>query len=251
VLAQIDKHDARLAELLSIYVIPELRVQGLATALLAGLEDQLAHRGVRTLAGVYMTGKPAIPALERVFEKRGFSAPRMRMVAVRITPEEATRTPWYHKGKLPEGSEVFLWSELTAEERAGLQRSQEKHGWIPHDLEPWRYDGGFDPVSSIGLRKSGEVVGWIINHRIAPDMVRFTDSYVRPDCHRLGALFPLLAASLERLRGTGVVCTFVTSAQFGRMLPFVQRRIAPFGHFFGETLGVTKALPAPAVEART
>ena len=63
------------AELLSVFVVPDLRNRGLATALVAAVERELALRGARRLAGIYMTGKPSIPALEKVFEKRGFSPP--------------------------------------------------------------------------------------------------------------------------------------------------------------------------------
>jgi lipid II:glycine glycyltransferase (peptidoglycan interpeptide bridge formation enzyme) len=38
------------------------------------------------------------------------------------------------------------------------------------------------------------------------------------------------------------MCTFVTSGQFGNMMPFVLKRVAPFVGFCGETRGVSKAL---------
>ena len=36
--------------------------------------------------GIYMTGRPSIPIVERIFEKRGFEPPVLRKAAVRITP---------------------------------------------------------------------------------------------------------------------------------------------------------------------
>jgi hypothetical protein len=176
-----------------------------------------------------------------------------RTVMVRFTPEEASRTLWYRKAKLPPDSRIFPWTELLPEERDNLRRSQAERNWIHPDLEPWRFDAGFDEVSSVGLRKAGEVVGWVINHRIAPDLVRFTVSFVRGDLARRGGIFPLYVASLERLRGTGVTCTFVTASQFESMAQFVLRRCAPFISFCGETRGASKDLfrDPPSVETRT
>jgi hypothetical protein len=143
---------------------------------------------------------------------------------------------------MPSNSTIFPWTELTEAERQTLQRTQAETQWIHPDLEPWRFDQGFDPQSSVGMRRDGEVVGWVINHQIAPDMVRFTVSFIRTDLARRGGIFPLYVASLERLRGTGVTCTFVTASQFESMVKFVLRRCAPFVHFVGETRGVSKDL---------
>jgi hypothetical protein len=88
------------------------------------------------------------------------------------------------------------------------------------------------------------VVGWVITHRVAPLLVRYTACFVREDLQAQGALFPLLVASIEGIMGTGTSCTFVTSSQFPRMVRFTQRRLAPFVSYCGETRGVTKRLEA-------
>jgi hypothetical protein len=147
---------------------------------------------------------------------------------------------------LPTGAEVFQWSELTPDELDELKRTQAADPWIDPDLEPWRCSDRFDPVSSVGMRKDGKVVGWVINHPIAPKMLCFTTSFMRRDLARRGAIFPLYVASLERLKGTGTICTFVTSAEFASIVRFVLRRCAPYISFCGETRGVSKALSSTA-----
>jgi len=230
-------------ELLSVYVLAEARNVGVATELLRGLESDLKAGGAKSIAGTYMTSNPTIPALERVFAKLGFAGPERRTVAVRFTPEEARKTPWYSRARVPEGGIIFPWTELTAAERDAMQRSQAERHWIHPDLEPWRFDEGFDPISSVGLRMpNGEVVGWVINHRIAPEAVRYTVSFIREDLARRGGIFCLYVASIERLEGTGIYGTFVTAAQFPAMQKFVLRRCAPYISFGGETRGVSKTL---------
>jgi GNAT superfamily N-acetyltransferase len=230
------------AELLSIFVAEDVRGRGVGTALLAQMETDLARRGVTQVTGVYMTGKPSIAGLERVFAKRGFTPPALRRIVLRFTPEEATHTEWYRKGKLPDDCSVVPWAEVSREEKEAVKRSHAEHPWIDPDLEPWRADERFDEVSSVGLRQNGQIVGWVINHRAAPNMVTFTTSFVRHDLARRGVTFPLFAASLERLQGTGVTCTFVTAAVYAHMNRFVLRRCAPFATFCGETRGVSKQL---------
>jgi GNAT superfamily N-acetyltransferase len=232
------------AEILSIFVDPDQRGKGIGTALVACLEGALAARGVRGLMGVYMTGRPSIPALERIFEKRAFAPPERRTVVVRCTPEEVQPCDWYRKARMPDGATVFPWSELTGEERAWLQSSQKERNWIHPELEPWRFDKHCHQLSSVGMRKDGEVVGWVINHLIAKDMVRFTVSFMRYDLARRGAIFPLYVESMERMKGKGLTCTFVTASYFEPMVRFVQRRVQPFVSFVGETRGVSKALAA-------
>jgi hypothetical protein len=173
------------------------------------------------LLSVYVT-----PA--RVFDRRGFSPPAHRKVVARFAPEEPSRAPWYQKAKLPPDSEVFPWVDLTSEEDAALRRSQAEHRWIPPDLEPWRAEQPIDEVSSVGLRTKGEVVGWTINHRVTPDLVRFSIAYMRPDLGRRGASFPLWVAALERLQGTGVTCTCWEWGTLQDGLGGRPRRIATF-----------------------
>jgi hypothetical protein len=229
----------------SLFVDPAARGQGIATALLARLEDIALRHGVTELTGTYMTDRPNIEALERVLAKRGFEEPTVRMIVFKFAPEDARKCAWYRRARMPSGATIFKWSELTGEDLAELRRSQLQHRWIHPKLEPWSTDPNFDPISSVGMRKDGEIVGWVINHRLAPDTVTFSSASMRPDLAKIGASFPLYVASLETLMGTGVLCTFVTNAEdFADMARFMQRRGAPFAQYSGQSLGVRKQLIA-------
>jgi len=245
VLAETPTAEGHLPEMLSVYVAPDARGQGVATALVAELERVLREQGHRDVRAVYMTGKPAIDALEHILAKLGWAPPATRSVTLRFTPEEALSTPWFGRITLAEPEfQIFPWTELTAAERADLERSQAESPWMTKGLEFWNHDrNGFDPVSSIGLRQHGRVVGWVINHRLSEDMVRFTCSFMRKDLGRRGRIMPLYTASLERLRAHGTrTCTFVTPVEYRTMVDFVKRRCAPWASFFGETRGAAKNL---------
>jgi GNAT superfamily N-acetyltransferase len=249
VLAETPLEDDKPPEILSVFVRPAFRNEGIATALLGAVEDVLREGGFPEVQAVYMTGKPGIDALERVLAKRAWTTPETRTVTLRFTPEQARKTPWYGRIRLGPGYELFPWSEVGKEEREEAMRTQEQKAWIAPPLAFWLHDCyGFDPVSSLGLRHHGKLAGWVINHRVSADTVRFTCSYMRKDLGRRGRIMPLYTASLERL-DPGTTCLFVTPVCYGTMVSFVRTRCAPWATFFGETKGSTKRLSGAVPEA--
>jgi len=146
-------------EVLSLFVGQEHRSRGLATRLLGNLEQELGRRGFDSVEAVYMTGKPSVPALERVLSRSGWEPPEVRTVSVRFTPDEMARAPWFGRESLPEGFELLPWVELAPEALDEVKRSHTQVPWVPAGLEPWRHGPGCDPVSSFALRFGEQVVG--------------------------------------------------------------------------------------------
>jgi GNAT superfamily N-acetyltransferase len=243
-LAEVPLSSGPVPEILSLFVAPEKRKQGVATALVEALEQELRGHGCTRVEAVYMTGKPSVQAVERIFVKRHWEAPVPRTITVKFTPEEAATTPWYGRIPLRKDESIFPWTEITEAERAHIKESHERSPWIATGLESWRHDSiGFEATSSVGLRYRGEVVGWVINHEIAPKTVRMTCSFVRADLARRARILPLYTASLERLRASGCrQCLFVTPVTYGPMVDFVKNRCEQWVSFVGETRGVAKSL---------
>ncbi len=244
-LAELPLEETRAPQLLSLFVASGLRNRGLGSELVQRIEEEVGRRGFDRLQVVYMTGKESTPALERVLEKRGFGTPEVRTITVRFTPEEAASTPWFGKVQLPpDDYQIFAWGELKPSERETLMRTQTERPWIASGLEPWRHDRhGFDEVSSVGLRYRGEVVGWVINHRVSRSMVRFTCSFMRKDLGKRGRILPLFSESVRRLLGTEcTTCSLITPVSYGTMVQFLRRRCARWVSFVGETRDATKQL---------
>jgi GNAT superfamily N-acetyltransferase len=246
VLTELPIADALPPEVLSLFVHPEARNHGVATALVSQLESTLHARGFSSVQAVYMTGSSSVEPLERVWAKRAWDTPATRSVTVRFTPEQAAGMPWFGRVRLPASDfQIFPWAELTREDKREIATSQQASSWIPTELEPWRHDHqGFDSVSSVGLRFRGHVVGWVINHRLAPNLVRFTCSYMREDLSRRARILPLYTSSVRRLLDDGGVrmCSMITPMGFGPMVEFVRDHIAAWATFFGETKGTQKGV---------
>jgi GNAT superfamily N-acetyltransferase len=244
-LAEIPEGQSAGAEVLSLFVSPPYRSRGLGTALLNAMATWLSQMGVEKALAVFMTGQPGQDVLERVLSKAGWPAPEIRQLTLRFTLEEARRTGWFGKYPLEEGYSVFPWKDLTDEEREGLRASQKATGWIKPDLEPWRNDAeAFEPVSSLGIRLNGEIVGWIITHAVNERVVRFTCSFIRRDLGRRGKIVPAYTEAIRRLsQGTAFQeCTLTTPTRHRGMANFVLRRCAPHASFLGETRGTTRLL---------
>jgi hypothetical protein len=226
----------------------EHRSRGLATRLLGNLEQELGRRGFDSVEAVYMTGKPSVPALERVLSRSGWAPPEVRTVSVRFTPDEMARAPWFGRESLPEGFELLPWAELAPEALDEVKRSHTQVPWVPAGLEPWRHGPGCDPVSSFALRFGGQVVGWVINHRLAPDAVGFTCSFVRRDLGPPALLFTLFTESIGRLRAAGCrLCALTVPAAHRDSVELVRRHCVPYAGFCAETRGSWKRLASQPV----
>jgi len=241
----IDDAPAAVPTLLSVFVEPSLRRQGIATSLVREAERHLIQRGHATVSAVYMTGSASTVAVEAMLARCGWSAPVTRAMTMRATIDELRQMPWYGRVRLPSpGFAVFPWTELRPDDKRRLASSQVSKPWITEGLEPWRHDhAGFDEVSSVGLRHRDEVVGWVINHRLAGDVVRFSGAFVREDHGRRGRVFALYTESIERLRGTPCrEITCITPARYAAHAAFLRDRCGPTARFFGETRGSEKRL---------
>ena len=243
-LAELPIEDDRPPEVLSLFVAPTHRGRGIGTRLLEGLEQQIADWHQPRVDMVYMTGRPGIPIVERMLARRGWQPPAVRTCTMRFTVDEAARMPWFGRVPLADADfELFSWIDLDPSERAALVDSQRDRAWITPGLEFWRHEAHCDPVSSLGLRYRGEVVGWTINHRLAADTVRISGAFVRDDLMRRGRLMALWTASIARMRDAGIhwICS-ITPVQLAPMIAFLRRRCAPWATFIGETRGSHKML---------
>lgn len=250
-LAELPLSTASSPELLSLFVEPAFRNRGIGRRLVEATEREVASEGATSLTAVYTAGRPSIAAVERILWKRGWQAPEPRTVSVRFAPADFLASDLFSERRmaaLGANLELFPWRELGAAEKAAMRASDERNRWITPMLAFWRYErAGFDELSSVGARYKGEVVGWVINHSLGTDAVRFTCSFLRKDISRRGRIVPLYRESLSRLVEAGCGrCSLVTPVEYPNMVRFIYRWIAPIAEFVGETRGSRKSLGAAA-----
>jgi GNAT superfamily N-acetyltransferase len=238
------------AEVLSLFCDPAHRRRGLGTALLAATERELAARGCRRATATWSSGAAGAAAVERILRARGWSPPQARMLLCRAD-EPFLRAPFLRPPLFPlierglGDAEVFPWVRLSAADRASIARRQAESPWIPDDLRPELYEADLEPLTSFGLRVNGDVVGWLLTHRLSPLVVRYTCSFVRRDLAQRGAVLLLYGRAIRDQyaalpKGTQAIWT--VPMWHREMVDFVRQRMAPYLTSLSETRGAEKAL---------
>ena len=233
-----------LVEVLSIFVASPYRGAGIGTTLLTHLEQELQARGCKQVELVYLSGKTTTPALERVLQKRYWTTPDPRMVLCQGKAETIMQAPWMKKySRLPSEYSIFPWVEITTEERQAIQKQQETEPWIPDDLIPFLHEENLEPINSLGLRYQGQVVGWVINHRISPDTILYTCSFMRKDLQKMGRIISLYAEGAKRQYQANIPnAIWTVPLQHESMVKFVKHRFAPYLISVAEIRGTSKVL---------
>ena len=142
-------------------------------------------------------------ALERVFEKGEWGAPRAAQHLYEIEFGPDRQLADYGETRAPDGMTVFPWRDLTAAERAVLH-DRLAAGEIPAWASPFQLETTVDFECSVGLRRTGAeedvVAGWMVTHRLGEDLVQYTALFVEPGLRRRHAGLALGAAARRRQR---------------------------------------------------
>lgn len=236
--------DGRSAEVLSIFVKPTHRQQRVGTELLGHLTAELSLRGCATAHVVYTTGQPTTPALERLLRKDNWTSPQARMIVGRSTTDVMADAPWMQRQTLPAAYQIFPWQEITAAESVAIQQSQASNPWIPRDLYPFQPEENLEPLNSLGLRYQGQVVGWMITHRLAADTIRYSYGFIRQDLQKMGRLISLIANAIQLQINAQNIPNgiWVVSCDRAPMMQFVRKHMAPYLTAIEETRGCFKSL---------
>jgi ribosomal protein S18 acetylase RimI-like enzyme len=220
-------------DVLYVGVDPAYQRRGIGLALATALEIHLPHGPLRTF---YEAGSPSTEAL---LARAGWSPGEPSMLHVVSSPAAVAPAAWMKARSLGAGFEIFPWTELQDPELEALRTQL----WIPEDLHPDVQPPGWDPVTSVGLRLHGEVVGWVINHMLGPDVLAFTCSYVRPDLQRLGRVFALYRVAVARMAEAGIpTAVWHVPLRHPGMASFARRWMVPYAHASTTIMRATKAL---------
>jgi GNAT superfamily N-acetyltransferase len=227
--------DCQAAHVRSVFVRPAYRGQGIGTALLTRLEQEVAQRTYALLNVEYPADRPETSTWEHILNKAGWQPPRLTSLRCAILGkplvDELMRAPWMQQTHLPEGFELFLWSDLDADERQQIE-AQQFDGQYEHGLEPMIGERPFEPLNSLGLRYHGEVIGWMLTVRTAPGRILYDRLFIAPQFRRRGQAVPLIVSAIQRhyareghLPEVGGV--WRTQVENLPMVRFIRRRLQP------------------------
>ena len=233
------------AELLSIFVSPRLRRNGIALELMQRTLAYCKKQNIQKISATYMSGQDSTQTLENIFNKTGWTAPQTRMLVVRCSLDSIKSAPWLNRYALPKGYEVLPWAQVTTAEREALRVSNLEKPWIAPDLVPFDFEENYEPVTSVALRVNGAIVGWCLTHAVE-GMLRFSCAFVRKDLQRLGRLLLLWDEVVARMPHAGCTVGMWTIRLSSKsMVDFARKNMQPYSIYFGETRGVTIQMAFP------
>lgn len=231
------------AELISLFVTPAYRQQGIGTRLVGLLDRLLQKQGCAEMRIRYQGTTLTAIALEPILQKLGWKPPATNFLLAQTTRAKIAAAPWLHRYSLPAEFDVFPWGELTAADQAVLQQMP-----FPQDLSPFTRDQRLESLNSLGLRYRGEVVGWVLTHRVAPDTIRYSTLYTTDRFRALGRGIALMAEAIRRQIASPIpYLKCAVAPHNAQMQQFVRRRLQPYLTQLGEARQASKSLASPTV----
>jgi GNAT superfamily N-acetyltransferase len=215
------------AEMISLYVRRDHRGRGLSRPLLAGMERLLVRQGCRNVQLAYRADWPARPLLEHRLRQLGWTPPVGNLMLGKFNVPEAAdvwRESPLCQMRLPEGFQIISWTEVTQTELESL--AGRDSGGDSEALAPLEEPERIEPLNSLALRHRGQIIGWIVTHRLDARTIQYTRLHVDPPHQRLGRGLPLLAAAIQKQIEAGIpLGVFQVRADNPRMQQLIHRRL--------------------------
>ena len=221
-----EKGSCEAARILCWSVLSEHRNRGVGTALLQRLERLVSAYGCRRLTLSFRSDWPSGNIVEELLRRNGWPEPRESLVLFKSVDRLFVEPAWFRRNLLPRGYEIFPWIDLGAQERVRIVQKQRTSTWFPAELTPFQEEDRLEIANSLGLRRRGEVVGWLITHRVDPEVIQYSSLFVSPQLQRLGRALPLVVEAIRRQRELGIPrAIFQVRADNRAAIRFVQRRM--------------------------
>ena len=212
----------------ALSVRPAHRAQGIATKLLALIEGASAKNGVAVIKAAFRNDLPSQPALERVFEKRGWSAPQVSLHVYKVLAADFVQHPTLQRREAPLDGTFVPWSHVSTAAWDEIERHVDAQQ-VPRALSPFQLSDRVDPEASVVLRTPDGIQGWMVTHRVADDILQYTALYVAPSSRERGAGLGLVTEAVHRQheRGDRPKCLWTVAPGNDAMRTFVDAHLAP------------------------
>ncbi|MEW8626777.1 MAG: GNAT family N-acetyltransferase [Candidatus Thiodiazotropha sp.] len=227
IVAFLNRHHG-LAKIVSWYVIPECGGRGVGQQLLAGLEDWCRSQKIGIMMLELRDASAAYPVATHIFRKQGWKEQQPLVHRFKVAAKTVQNLGWGRYRRKPSGFKVIPWQSVSSVQYAELRERWRHDEQFQREFLSFNGENGIESSVSLGLCQADKVVGWVIAHRIRPDLIEYSTLFVEPGCRASGATVLLLGESFLRLAGTQVVnVIFQVKVENDLMLRFVRKRFHP------------------------
>lgn len=217
----------------SLEVIPGHQNKGIGSKLMRHLIEHLKSLEFRILNFQYND----CPYMEKMLQQTGWEPTTLLMRRYFFDESsflnESALPDWYFSPlpKLSQDFSLFLWSEALPKEIETAKDWAKSNPPI-QQYSPFDDEHPFDPITSLGLRYKGELAGWMVTHRLKPQLLRYTGFYVVPEVRGIGPAVCMLKESIRRHIENDVHTVGMMEINFklapSRWIQFIEKRLEPF-----------------------
>ena len=234
------------AEILSLYVAKKHRNKKIGTRLFREVEQACIGEGGKVLTFMYRKEDRYALAHEAIFKKQNW-APSAPFMEQYLFDAFLFHPPWLtHRPKILRQYKIFFWKNIKKQEKERLNHLYEQ-GHFGSIVHPFFEENLIEPLNSLGMRKKGEIVGWLITHRVSPEALKYSALFIRPDLQFSGYSIRLLIDSinLQRPKEATIRWTLVPvnlQEIDSSWYRFVKRRLAPYAQAVIKTYQTWKSI---------
>lgn len=216
-----------------LYVDPKNSKHSIESALLQNLTDELAGLGTTLATYTYATNLSSASDIEKAFIEQDWKGPRPFIIDCLFFSKNFN-PPWWNKQiDLPMEFEIIPWNTLSGTDKKNLE-NRYAQGTIPSYVYPFGKDQDIiEPKNSLIMKYEGNIIGWMVTHRLAPDTVRYSALYIEDAFLNSNCWIKLLIEALEVHRKP------TPGFEYGKLeinleqipkswLRFVERRLMPY-----------------------
>ena len=178
------------ARLISLFVSPQLRRQGIATRLIIHLSKFLQQQGLTNLSVSYQAPHRQHGPLDRLLPRLGWSPPQQTFLLLEGQAEQLASIPWPERFPLPAGYQLTPWRADYVATAAQFPAGD--------DLTAAMQSSQLEAQASLALLQHGRVVGWVLVDRTSANATRISSLFVAKGHRARGQALTLLACAFRQ-----------------------------------------------------
>lgn len=217
-------------EIFSLFVLPEFRHQKVATKMMAFLHQEAKNLKAKLLTLAYTLEEINTPYLEKILDKQRWQKHDPFIIRCRYLGKGFAPDWIYYKTSFPPDYTEIPWSQLSAQDLEYIKK-MENQGAFPVVFSPFFEQDRIEPLNSLALKFEGNVVGWMVTHRISPDTIRYSSFFMIPELRKHLFSTKLLVDAIH-LQKNSPVTWALFELPLQQVQPawihFIKRRLIPY-----------------------
>jgi hypothetical protein len=220
----------RFLEVLHIEVKKEHQNQHIGRTLLASVQNEGKKHNILFSSFIYQKNSIKSFPIEKILQVNQWKGPRPFLIQANFDTLAFDPPLLNLNLSYPIGYKEFLWKDLKEKQREDLLY-REYQGHFSKAISPFKEESNIEMTNSLGLEYKDRVIGWMITHRVSPEIVRYTALYVEPSHKSKGPIIKLLTDSmiLHKKHPTKWAVIEIPYLQVHpSWIDFVKKRILPY-----------------------